>query len=127
MHLRTRNVANKVPERDSPPPSGRRQSKRFAVQTRRKKSDGQTVCRTMSQSDLATSDQRRNAKRKAAAPPQSHVLPDNLLEEALKPLTSEDIEEWDGWIELESEPVSLRQANKLSSLLTPHLSRRFST
>lgn len=63
----------------------------------------------MSEPDLANSNQRRNPKRKAAAPPQSHVLPDDLLEEALKPLTSEDLDEWDGWIELESEPVSHKQ------------------
>ncbi|KAJ4164157.1 hypothetical protein LMH87_005842 [Akanthomyces muscarius] len=94
----------------SPPPSGRRRSKRLArpgivVQIRRKKPDGKTASRKMSPSDLASSEKRRNPKRKAAAPPQSHVLPDNLLEEAMRPLTSEEIEEWDGWIELESEPA----------------------
>ncbi|OAR00631.1 hypothetical protein LLEC1_02006 [Akanthomyces lecanii] len=110
MHLRSRRVTNSLPERDSPLPSGRRRSKRLAkpgivVQIRRKKLDGKKASRKMSQSDLASSEKRRNPKRKAAAPPQSHVLPDNLLEEAMKPLTSDDIGEWDGWIELESEPA----------------------
>ncbi|KAM3508192.1 hypothetical protein MY10362_001325 [Beauveria mimosiformis] len=110
MHLRTRRVANEQSDRDSPPASGPRRSKRLAkpgivVRVRSKKPDGKTDPRTMSLSDSATSNKRRNPKRKAAAPPQSHVLPDNLLEEALKPLTPDDIEDWDGWIELESEPA----------------------
>ncbi len=130
MQLRNRRVANKLPERDSPPPSGRRRSKRLArpgivVQIRRKKPDGKTASRKMSQSDLASSEKRRNPKRKAAAPPQSHVLPDNLLEEAMRPLTSEEIEEWDGWIELESEPVSYDTKSKWQLLLTRY-SRHFS-
>lgn len=117
MHLRNRRVANKLPERDSSSPSGRRRSKRLAkpgivVQIRRKKPDGKTASRKMSQSDLDHKGKRRNPKRKAAAPPESHVLPDNLLEEAMKPLTFEDIEEWDGWIELESEPVSPDEKKK---------------
>lgn len=50
---------------------------------------------------------RRNPKRKTAeAAIESLNLPDNLLDEALRPLTSTDIEEWEGWVELESEPVS---------------------
>jgi hypothetical protein len=28
------------------------------------------------------------------------------LDEALRPLTAADVEEWEGWVELESEPVS---------------------
>lgn len=51
---------------------------------------------------------RRNPKRKAAeAARESINLPDNLLDEALRPLTPTDIEEWEGWVELESEPVSI--------------------
>ena len=53
---------------------------------------------------------RHNPKRKAAVEVSSrnHAehSTDNLLEEALKPLTAQEIEEWEGWIELESEPVS---------------------
>ncbi|KAM0667873.1 hypothetical protein MY8738_007359 [Beauveria namnaoensis] len=110
MHLRTRRVTNEPSDRDSPPASGPRRSKRLekqgiVVRVRSKKPDGKTDPRTMSLSDSATSHKRRNPKRKAAAPPQSHALPDNLLEEALKPLTPDDIEDWDGWIELESEPA----------------------
>lgn len=53
------------------------------------------------------SEPRRNPKRKAAeAARESIDLPDNLLDEALRPLTPADIEEWEGWVELESEPVS---------------------
>ncbi|KAL7790334.1 hypothetical protein V8C37DRAFT_384774 [Trichoderma ceciliae] len=49
---------------------------------------------------------RRNPKRKVAeAARESLNLPDNLLDEALRPLTATDIEDWEGWIELESEPA----------------------
>ncbi|KAF7561969.1 hypothetical protein G7046_g2149 [Stylonectria norvegica] len=48
----------------------------------------------------------RTPKRKASdAAKQASNLPDNLLDEALAPLSANDIEEWEGWIELESEPV----------------------
>ncbi|KAL7932432.1 hypothetical protein V8C35DRAFT_307069 [Trichoderma chlorosporum] len=51
-------------------------------------------------------ERRRNPKRKAAeAATESLNLPDNMLDEALRPLTSTDIEEWEGWVELESEPA----------------------
>jgi ubiquitin carboxyl-terminal hydrolase L5 len=54
------------------------------------------------------SEPRRNPKRKAAEVARESInLPDNLLDEALRPLTPTDIEEWDGWVELESEPVSI--------------------
>lgn len=60
-----------------------------------------------SESPAAMSEARRNPKRKAAeASNHLNNLPDNLLEEALAPLSITDIEEWEGWIELESEPVS---------------------
>jgi len=52
---------------------------------------------------------RRNPKRKAAGDAQaatSTQLPrDDLLGEALEPLTKKDIRQWGGWCELESEPV----------------------
>ncbi|KAL6877284.1 hypothetical protein HDV57DRAFT_522562 [Trichoderma longibrachiatum] len=49
---------------------------------------------------------RRNPKRKAAeAATEALNLPDNLLDEALRPLTAADVEEWEGWVELESEPA----------------------
>lgn len=60
-----------------------------------------------SASTSSLSEPRRNPKRKAAeAARESINLPDNLLDEALRPLTPADIEEWEGWVELESEPVS---------------------
>lgn len=53
------------------------------------------------------SQSRRNPKRKANNAAAAKVdLPDHLLEEALAPLTAQEIEEWEGWVELESEPVS---------------------
>lgn len=50
---------------------------------------------------------RRNPKRKASEPARQLGFPPSvLLNEALRPLEPADIEEWEGWIELESEPVS---------------------
>lgn len=52
-------------------------------------------------------DTRRNPKRKATeASKILQGLPDDLLVEALRPLEPKEIEEWEGWVELESEPVS---------------------
>ncbi|KAG7417208.1 Ubiquitin carboxyl-terminal hydrolase ubh-4 [Fusarium oxysporum f. sp. rapae] len=51
---------------------------------------------------------RRNPKRKAseAANELNHRLnSDKLLDEALAPLSLKDVEEWEGWVELESEPA----------------------
>ena len=60
--------------------------------------------------DVTTTATRRNPKRDAAemAEPQamdtrSH---EELLDEALAPMKTEEFEEWEGWVELESEPVS---------------------
>ncbi|KAH7157186.1 hypothetical protein EDB81DRAFT_881461 [Dactylonectria macrodidyma] len=49
----------------------------------------------------------RNPKRKAseAANQATTAPPDKLLDEALAPLTPKDVQEWEGWIELESEPA----------------------
>ncbi|KAG9250178.1 uncharacterized protein F5Z01DRAFT_425705 [Emericellopsis atlantica] len=53
-----------------------------------------------------TRETRRNPKRKAAEPSKTLPrLPDNLLVEALRPLKPAEIEEWEGWVELESEPA----------------------
>jgi hypothetical protein len=50
---------------------------------------------------------RRNPKRKASETArQLSLASSDLLEEALRPLEPAEIEEWEGWIELESEPVS---------------------
>ncbi|KAF5987824.1 ubiquitin carboxyl-terminal hydrolase [Fusarium bulbicola] len=51
---------------------------------------------------------RRNPKRKAseAANELNHRLnSDELLDEALAPLSLKDVEDWEGWVELESEPA----------------------
>ncbi|PTB62444.1 cysteine proteinase [Trichoderma citrinoviride] len=59
-----------------------------------------------SSSTSSLNEPRRNPKRKAAeAATEALNLPDNLLDEALRPLTAADVEEWDGWVELESEPA----------------------
>lgn len=48
----------------------------------------------------------RNAKRKATEVIESRGPPaDELLDEALRPLSAEDLADWAGWAELESEPV----------------------
>lgn len=57
---------------------------------------------------VAMSEPRRNPKRKACEPANEvnqRINSDELLNEALAPLSQEDIEEWEGWIELESEPA----------------------
>jgi hypothetical protein len=49
---------------------------------------------------------RRNPKRKASEPAkQLGLLASDFLTEALRPLEPNDLEEWEGWVELESEPV----------------------
>ncbi|KAK9441301.1 ubiquitin carboxyl-terminal hydrolase [Metarhizium brunneum] len=49
---------------------------------------------------------RRTPKRKALENIDAPDVPHHqLLEKACSPLTSQEIEEWEGWIELESEPV----------------------
>lgn len=52
---------------------------------------------------------RRNPKRKAQEQAEEQAkalnIPENLLEEALAPMTPEEIQEWEGWQELESDPV----------------------
>lgn len=50
----------------------------------------------------------RNPKRRASeASKVAMPFSGDALEEAIAPLKAEDIEEWDGWIEMESEPVRL--------------------
>jgi hypothetical protein len=51
---------------------------------------------------------RRNPKRKAheaSAAVATATVPDNPLEEALAPIGPQEIEEWEGWVEFESEPA----------------------
>lgn len=55
---------------------------------------------------------RRNPKRTASSMIQPHAMAesksDEILEETLKPLEEGELENWPGWIELESEPVRPR-------------------
>ncbi|KAK3305531.1 uncharacterized protein B0T15DRAFT_493689 [Chaetomium strumarium] len=46
---------------------------------------------------------RRNPKRKAA--PETFDVPDNLLEASLAPWKENELTEWEGWTELESDPA----------------------
>lgn len=65
---------------------------------------------------------RRNPKRKAseAANEANNAISKEsgqlLLNEALAPLSQEDIQEWEGWIALESEPVSALYSWMLSEI-----------
>ena len=49
---------------------------------------------------------RRNPKRKATTAAPSYNIPDNLREVSLAALGTDELKEWLGWVELESEPVS---------------------
>jgi ubiquitin carboxyl-terminal hydrolase L5 len=51
----------------------------------------------------AADEQRRNPKRKAA--PDLFDLPDDLLDEAMAPMTPDEMGEWEAWVELESDPA----------------------
>jgi len=58
--------------------------------------------------EQASKTPRRTPKRKAAAVSMKKDIadiPDNMLEDSLRPMTKEELDEWDGWIEIESEPV----------------------
>ncbi|KAL2752214.1 hypothetical protein ACRALDRAFT_1083741 [Sodiomyces alcalophilus JCM 7366] len=56
--------------------------------------------------DIMEDPPRRNPKRKVAEPVASHLpVAGDLLREAVAPVTSDDIREWTGWCELESEPA----------------------
>lgn len=48
-------------------------------------------------------EQRRNPKRKAA--PEVFDLPNDLLDKALAPMSPTELDEWDAWVELESDPA----------------------
>ncbi|KAL6870268.1 hypothetical protein J3F83DRAFT_735710 [Trichoderma novae-zelandiae] len=88
---------------DAPPEQRLRRSSRRAASTIVVKAPEASV-ETSSTSSL--NEPRRNPKRKAAEAATAALnLPDNLLDEALRPLTAADVEEWEGWVELESEPA----------------------
>lgn len=59
---------------------------------------------------------RRNPKRKASeAESRRYNLPEDLLGHALKSLTPNEVQEWEGWAEVESEPVRGFNESKLQS------------
>lgn len=123
MRLRRHNVADNTPAESSPPSTNLRRSTRLSkldriVPVRVTKPNDRKPRRKMSQAESTASEPRRNAKRKAALSPQVPDVPNNLLEEALKPLDSAEIEDWGGWIELESEPVSVDTSQLARVLLT---------
>jgi ubiquitin carboxyl-terminal hydrolase L5 len=65
--------------------------------------DGTLLTPTLAKSVKSTSDEtRRNLKRKAA--PEAFEVPDNLLDEALAPMQPGELEDWDSWVEIESDP-----------------------
>lgn len=69
---------------------------------------------------------RRNPKRAAnvaaaQAGKYADALPDDLLTEALRPLSAEEIQAWEGWVELESEPVRDARRRPMSTQQDPLL------
>lgn len=51
----------------------------------------------------AAEQQRKNPKRKAA--PEVFDLPDDLLDRSVAPVGSDELDEWEAWVELESDPA----------------------
>ncbi|KAB5526290.1 ubiquitin carboxyl-terminal hydrolase, family 1, partial [Coniochaeta sp. 2T2.1] len=52
---------------------------------------------------VAKDEQRRNVKRKAA--PEVFDVPDDIIDKALSPMQPDELDEWDAWVELESDPA----------------------
>ena len=111
-----------APETDAP--QGEQPEVKEAVPQRRsarlsnRMSNGATLSKSTSESSSTMAETRRNPKRKASeAAKNVHNLPENLLDEALAPLSIKDIEEWEGWIELESEPVSFPRRKEIKHTL----------
>jgi hypothetical protein len=69
----------------------------------------------------------RNPKRKASvmANVPSTREKENLLQDVAKPISPEEIEEWEGWIELESEPVSMLNSVAVTQIIANMLSWAF--
>ncbi|KEY67978.1 hypothetical protein S7711_02183 [Stachybotrys chartarum IBT 7711] len=88
-----------------------RRSGRRTMPTRNALEDQQAACpaKIVAKSTPSTAQAtRRNPKRRASeASKVAMPFSGDALEEAIAPLKAEDIEEWDGWIEMESEPVRL--------------------
>lgn len=62
-----------------------------------------TVAKSAHKSAAEDQGYRRNAKRKAA--PEIFDVPDDLLDKALAPMEPDELDEWEAWVELESDPA----------------------
>lgn len=105
LRTSTANKANKIAHATEQPS---RRSARIAARQALDATSTDTLRGKKNRPPVTTmNEHRRNPKRKAAETPAlNYKLPDNLLEEALRPLSPREIEEWEGWIEIESDPVS---------------------
>ncbi|GAO16571.1 hypothetical protein UVI_02019910 [Ustilaginoidea virens] len=64
---------------------------------------------------------RRNPKRKLSETADvADGIPDDPLGEACRPLTPQEIEDWKGWVELESEPRALLPSAWMQAVLKKH-------
>lgn len=104
----------------SPPPAPRRSTRRV-VKPKPFDSNADFVPAaadsiTGAKSSASTNGKKRaNPKRKAAGSSLARrpTVPDaDLLEEALRPLLQSEIDDWEGWVELESEPVRFLPPSK---------------
>lgn len=103
--------SNPAPDDDQLPSQRVRRSSRQPAKPNRLCSGAQVATlrgkKRLVPSKMTKEPSRQNPKRKASEPAKlRNGLPSGLLAEALRPLESEEIEEWEGWVELESEPVS---------------------
>jgi hypothetical protein len=90
-----------VEKATSSPETGRR-SRRLALKTSMKSPEHDAQASTAS--DIPGP--RRNPKRKSSQVSNSSPgLPDDLLAAAYEPVTDQERHEWEGWVELESDPV----------------------
>lgn len=84
-----------------PPESGRR-SRRLALKTSMESPEHDAHASKASDKP----EPRRNPKRKPSQVSSSSFdLPDDLLAAAYEPVTDQERDEWEGWVELESDPV----------------------
>lgn len=75
---------------------------------------------------LSTLEPRRNPKRKSSQVNGPALdLPEDLLTAAYEPLTDREREEWEGWVELESDPV--RSRHRYTDAADTDVCRRLST
>lgn len=93
-----------------------RQSSWSTRQSTQMPSTSETQKKRLDPSKIMSEPSRRNPKRKASESTRLlEGLPEDLLSEALRPLEPKEIEEWKGWVELESEPVRPHDLTRVSS------------